>query len=447
MPSDEPVATRFGDLLAEPLRNGIYKSKEHHGSGVKVVNMGELFGHPRLGNVPMKRLELTEAELRKSVLKQGDLLFARRSLVADGAGKCSIVKQVNEPTTFESSIIRARPDSRKVIGDYLYYYFASPQGRELMRTILRQVAVSGIASSDLAELQVPIPSLRIQRSSVDLLEALDDRIDLLRQINATLESIAQSLFKSWFIDFDPVRAKAEGREPEGMDAATAALFPAEFEESGFGPIPSGWKAGCIGDLADVIDCLHSKKPELLRQGRPYLQLSNIRDDGLLDTSSLSYVSDSDYEKWTSRIETREGDCVITNVGRVGAVAQIPTGFRAAMGRNMTAIRLRAGCSYPSFLIELLLSPWMRAEIERRTDVGTILNALNVRSIPTLQFVLSTHAVLSVAEQTLRPLRASMESNLARSVQLAKLRDTLLPRLMSGRLRVPEAKEQVEDALA
>lgn len=304
-----------------------------------------------------------------------------------------------------------------------------------------------LTQGNLNKIQIACPPLSEQDAVIGVLGTLDDRIDLLRHTNVTLESIAHALFKSWFVDFDPVRAKAEGRKPEGMDAATAELFPAEFEASALGPIPKGWKPGCIGDLADVIDCLHSKKPELLQQGRPYLQLSNIRDDGLLDTSSLSYVSDSDYEKWTSRIEASEGDCVITNVGRVGAVAQIPAGFCAAMGRNMTAIRLRAGSTYPSFLIELLLSPWMRAEIERRTDVGTILNALNVRSIPSLQFVLPTHSVLSVAEQTLRPLRASMEYNLARSAQLAKLRDTLLPRLISGKLRLAEAKEQAEDALA
>lgn len=331
--------------------------------------------------------------------------------------------------------------------EYLYHLLRSDFFQGPIAAMSGRSAQAGFNKGDLAAIQVPLPSRAEQRRIASFLDIFERRIALLRQANATLESIAQALFKSWFIDFDPVRAKAEGREPEGMDAATAALFPAEFEESALGPTPRGWKPGCIGDLADVIDCLHSKKPELLQQGRPYLQLSNIRDDGLLDTSSLSYVSDSDYKKWTSRIEAREGDCVITNVGRVGAVAQIPTGFCAAMGRNMTAIRLRAGSAYPSFLIELLLSPWMRAEIERRTDVGTILNALNVRNIPSLKFVLPTHDVLTVAEQTLRPLRASMECNLARSAQLAKLRDTLLPRLISGKLRLAEAKEQAEDALA
>ena len=99
---------RFEDLYAEPSRNGVYKSKEFHGSGAKMVNMGELFGHEFISNQEMKRVQLTEAELKKSSLKDGDLLFGRRSLVEAGAGKCSIVTDIQEPTAFESSIIRVR---------------------------------------------------------------------------------------------------------------------------------------------------------------------------------------------------------------------------------------------------------------------------------------------------------------------------------------------------
>ena len=102
---------RFDELLDEPVRNGIYKRKEHHGHGVKIVNMGEIFAHPRLHAVPMRRVELTESEIARFSVAKGDLLFARRSLVAEGAGKCCVVLDVNEPTTFESSIIRARPDT------------------------------------------------------------------------------------------------------------------------------------------------------------------------------------------------------------------------------------------------------------------------------------------------------------------------------------------------
>src|SRR5690606_35972414 len=132
-------------------------------------------------------------------------------------------------------------------------------------------------------------------------------------------------------------------------------------------------------------CLHAKKPELLPEGRPYLQHNCIREDGLLETAAAAMISDVDYAKWTSRIEVSPGDCVITNVGRVGAVAQVPSGFKAALGRNMTGIRPGDGLP-PTFLIELLMSNYMRREIEQKTDAGTILSALNVKNIPKLRFV-------------------------------------------------------------
>jgi type I restriction enzyme S subunit len=274
---------------------------------------------------------------------------------------------------------------------------------------------------------------------------LDDHIALLRETNATLEAIAKALFKSWSVDFDPVRAKQQGLTPAGLDEATAALFPDSFEESALGSIPSGWQISPIGSLAEVIDCLHSKKPEFVGDGRPFLQLSNIRDDGLLDTAKVNLVSDEDYAKWISRIEATDGDCVITNVGRVGAVAQIPANFRAAMGRNMTAIRLRKEWPYPTFLLELLQSSSMRTEIQLRTDIGTILNALNVRNIPLLRCVTAPREVMGAFESVCRPLRAAMEANVGRTQVLATLRDTLLPRLISGQLRLPEAEALAAEA--
>jgi type I restriction enzyme, S subunit len=114
-----------------------------------------------------------------------------------------------------------------------------------------KAAVPGVNRNHLHTARIVLPPVPEQVRIASLLQSFDDRNDLLRQTNATLETIAQALFKSWFIDFDPVRAKAEGREPEGMDAATAALFPAEFEESALGLIPKGWGITKLGDHLEL----------------------------------------------------------------------------------------------------------------------------------------------------------------------------------------------------
>ena len=164
-------------------------------------------------------------------------------------GKCCLVKQVAETTVFESSIIRARVRNDLADSNYFFYMFSSPIGRYLLGTILRQTAVSGITGNDLVELEVPYPPLPDQKAIAHILGILDDKIELNRKANETLEGIAKALFKSWFIDFDPVRAKVEGRST-GLPDEISKLFPDSFEDSELGEIPGGWEFRGLSEIAN-----------------------------------------------------------------------------------------------------------------------------------------------------------------------------------------------------
>ena len=436
MRSDEYPRIRFADLLSEPLRNGVYKSKEYHGRGAKVVNMGELFGYPRLRDVPMKRVELTDAEVRKSSLRRGDLLFARRSLVAEGAGRCSVVKEVGELTTFESSIIRARLDCQKADSDFVYYYFASPQGRELMRTILRQVAVSGIAGSDLAELTIPVPPIAVQRQCARTLEQIDDRIDLLRQTNATIESIAQALFKSWFVDFDPVRAKAEGREPEGMDAETAALFPSEFEESELGKIPKGWRVGCLGDI--LIQRVERAKPSILTAGLPYVPIECISPKSVFLCESLPG------EQAQSSLTFFKKDDVLFGAMRPYFHKVCIAPFDGVTRTTVFVLQAKKG--HMAFALFAAFDDSTVEFATTHSEGSTIPYAKWTSSLERKRTIIPPATIAAQFESLVTPLLESGMHNTTRSSLLTDLRDTLLPRLISGKLRITEAMEQVEEAL-
>jgi type I restriction enzyme, S subunit len=261
----------FHDLFAVPIRNGVYIPKEFRGSGYFMLNMGELFAFPRIPDMEMERVQLSDIEVEKSVLNPGDLLFARRSLVLSGAGKCSIFVGSPNTTTFESSIIRVRLDKNFASPEFYFYFFNSPQGRSAIESIAEQVAVAGIRGSDLANLLVPYPSIETQRAITHILGSLDDKIELNRRMNTTLEATAHALFQSWFVDFDPVHAKARSEQPSGMDAATAAFFPDHFEDSPLGPIPAGWQAKRIPEAMDL------NPQRRLTQGQiaPYLAMENM----------------------------------------------------------------------------------------------------------------------------------------------------------------------------
>lgn len=322
----------------------------------------------------------------------------------------------------------------------------APDAREMIYGRLNTTVQATLNLKDVSQLPILLPDSGERECISNIIGTLEDKIELNRRMNETLEAMARAIFKSWFVDFDPVRAKAGGEPPEsicrrlGLTPNLLALFPDRLVDSELGEIPEGWASTNIGEIADVIDCLHSKKPERCDTGYPFLQLKNIRDDGLLDMQDTYFVNEGDYLKWTSRMEAKHGDCVVTNVGRVGAVAQIPEGLKAALGRNMTGIRCKSTFPYPTFLIQSLLSDAMRAEIERKMDVGTILNALNVKSIPKLRLVLAGDDLLRQFELVCRPLRQRMEHGFRESRTLANLRDGLLPKLLSGELCVPNETE-------
>jgi type I restriction enzyme S subunit len=321
---------------------------------------------------------------------------------------------------------------------FIYQLLKSPDIREQMLGLSTGTSNSHqrFRPENFLDIEVEVINDENQRKSIaTFLKALDDKIHLNTEISKTLEAIAQAIFKSWFIDFDPVHAKMRGEKPEGMDDATAALFPDSFEESELGLIPKGYHNSTIGGSCAVIDCLHAKKPTLLTEGFPYLQLNTIHDNGVLRTEFSAYISTDDYKKWTGRIEVRHGDCLITNVGRVGAVSQVPEGFSAAIGRNITAIRPDKVIG-PTFLISLLLSEAMKSEIQYWTDSGTILDALNVKSIPKLRYTSSTPDLMLKFEQVVGPLRTRMNQIAQENITIAKIRDALLPRLISGELEIP-----------
>jgi type I restriction enzyme, S subunit len=354
----------------------------------------------------------------KDVTQSADLLGAVARLPVDHA-----------PGRLTQDTVKLEPKGRDVPLDYLYWLLRTPQYRSYCRAHATGTTNLGLARDDFLAFPAPEPS-PAQCKSVETLAAIEDEIELNRRMSQTLESMARALFKSWFVDFDPVRAKSEGRDP-GLPSQVADLFPDSFDESEIGEIPNGWRVATMGSIADVVDCSHAKKPERGASGRPLLQLDNIRQDGVLDMSDLYLIGECDYQAWTVRIEASPGDCVITNVGRVGAVAQVPSDVRAALGRNMTAVRCRSDKPWPTFLVEALRSDSMRDEIVQKTDAGTILDALNVRSIPRLRVVEASGPVLSRFEAVARPLRAKMETIEHESRGLQGLRDAMLPSLLAG----------------
>jgi len=421
----------FGDILPEGTRNGVYKGKSFHGTGVKIVNMGELFAHPRLGDVPMKRIELTQSELERSSLHPGDLLFARRSLVAEGAGKCSIVMEVNEPTTFESSIIRARPDGGRANSLFLYYLFNSPQGRYLLGTILRQVAVSGITGTDLVRLKIPLPPLNQQQAIACILGTLDDKIELNRKMNQTLEEMARAVFKSWFVDFDPVRAKAAGHQPPGLKPDIATLFPNRFEDSELGEIPKGWKIESLDGIADFLNGLALQKfPPQNSRTLPVIKIAQLHKGDSCGADICSSDLPDDYI-------IQDGDVLFSWSGSLEV--EIWCGGPGALNQHLFKVTSPRMQKWFYYL-------WTKHHLNEfrliAADKATTMGHIQRKHISNARVIIPTKPLLQKMDCLMAPLIEQLIACRLQSRTLSALRDTLLPKLLSGELRVPDAERIV-----
>lgn len=220
---------RFGELYSIPTSNGVSRPSAVRGQGFHMINMGELFEYDVINEMPMERVLLSEKEKKKYLVVKGDLLFARQSLVAAGAGKCSIVNNIEEQTTFESHLIRVRLDKIRCCSRYYYYLFKLPYNP--IKAIVNQCAQAGIRGSELQKIKVPYPSVRIQHRIASILSAYDNLIENNKLRIHLLEQIADNLYREWFVRF---------RFP-GQDNA-------EFEDSKIGKIPSTFSVTNMGDV-------------------------------------------------------------------------------------------------------------------------------------------------------------------------------------------------------
>lgn len=353
--------------------------------------------------------------LRKSALHPGDVVIVRTGK----PGTCAVIPEwLNDANCSDLVIARCGAEIRP---RFLCYWINSAAAHHISSHLVGAVQQHfnvGAAKKML----VATPNLFAQDQVILILGSIDDRITLLRETNATLEAIAQALFKSWFVDFDPVRAKAEGRQPEGMDAATAALFPDSFEESELGLVPRGW---CVGSLSEISFISSGKRP-LTRSEVPNKSSCIPLFGG---AGLMGYTSESLYD-----------------------VAQIVTGRVGTLGKVHIA--------YPPFWASdnvLVLSPKMQADFSfvlhwlRSIDVaalnrGSTQPLLTQRDLGSQQGVVPSRALLHAFEEVVGVLYGRIRSQSQQAQTLTQLRDTLLPRLISGQLRLPEAEPLLEKVL-
>ncbi len=400
---------QFVQLLDEPLRNGLTRPARERGQGYKMVNMGELFAHPRIMDVPMDRVAVSEAEGNKYFLKSGDLLFARQSLVLEGAGKCSIFIGSKEPVTYEGHLIRARMNRQIADPLFYYYFFRSPSGRAAINSIVEQVAAAGIRGSDLSRLYVPHPALADQTAIAHILGTLDDKIELNRRMNETLEAMAQVLFKSWFVD------------------------PAQDG------LPEDWREGVLGDIANLLCGYAFKSRDWVEKGVPVVKIGSVKP-GVVDLNEVSFVS-NEVAGEAKRYRLNTADLLIGMTGYVGEVGLVPPTENPPLLNQRVAkfVLERPGTSALSFLYCLTRDTGFKVKVKIRS-YGTAQANVSAAGILSIPVIIPPKAMIDKFNLFGEPILKKILMNFAQSRTLSTLRDTLLPKLISGELRIKDAEK-------
>jgi type I restriction enzyme S subunit len=304
-----------------------------------------------------------------------------------------------------------------------------------------KAAVPGLNRNDLHTAQVSLPELPEQRAIAHILGTLDDKIELNRRMSETLEAMARALFKSWFVDFDPVRAKVEGRDP-GLPQPLADLFPDSFEDSELGEIPRGWEVKPIGDLAEVVggSTPKTERTEYWVGGTHYWvtpkDLSGLSMPVLLDTERK--ITDAGLAQISSGLLPK-GTVLLSSRAPIGylAIAEVPV----AINQGFIAMKPRPGTS------NLFLLRWASAaheEIVSHANGSTFLE-ISKSSFRPIRIVAPSVLVMDAFDRVSRPMYLKVVEHERESRTLAALRDTLLPKLISGEFRLKDAERLLAEA--
>ena len=390
-----------------------------------------------ISNLVNGRLDLSNAEhlseedyvrwTRRVEPRAGDVVFSYETRLGEAA---SIPAELRCCLGRRMGLLRARQG--RVDARFLQYAYLGPQFQETLRSrTVRGSTVDRIPLIDMPRFPIRVPEdIGEQRAIAHILGKLDDKIELNRRMNETLEAMARALFRSWFVDFAPVRAKAEGRDT-GLAPHIANLFPDSFEDSELGEIPRGWKIKSIGDLADVVGgTTPSTKERSYWEGGMHAwatpeDLSALSVPALLDTERR--ITDAGLSQIGSGLLPK-GTVLLSSRAPIGYLAV--TEISVAINQGFIAMMPKAGTSN---LFLLLWASVAHEEIVSRANGSTFLeiSKANFRPIPV---VTPSAYVMQAFEQMARPLYERIVARARESRTLAALRDTLLPRLLSGELR-------------
>jgi type I restriction enzyme S subunit len=400
--------------------------------GIPVISGQHLHGS-RLMDTDYNFVSLKHAEkLKNANVYRGDVVFTH-------AGNIGQVAFIPASSRYERYVISQRqfylrPNLRKVLPEFIAYYFTSAEGQHKLLANTSSSGVPSIAQpvSYLRTIEIPLPPLSEQRAIANILGTLDDKIELNLMMNRVLEAMAQAIFKSWFVDFDPVRTKAKGRDP-GLPKKIADLFPDSFDDSDIGEIPEGWKVGTLDEVAE-----HPRRgvqPDQMGPDTPYIALEHMprRCIALSDWGTAEGLESNKFRFKTGEILFGKLRPYFHKVG----VAPVD----GVCSTDIVVVAPRSSHWFGFVLAHISSVPFV--EYTNASSTGTKMPRTSWSDMAHYKVVIPPKPLAEAFANQIRPIVDCIISSIHESRTIVALRDTLLPRLISGELRVMDAERFLE----
>lgn len=433
MSSDWPLVRL--EEITSVLGDGLHGTPIYDDEGsYHFINGNNLLEGRIVVNEKTKRVSEAEAQKHRKNLNERTILVSINGTLGNIAFYCG------EKVVLGKSACYFNVDVG-VDKHFVRYVLQSETFQSYIHNLATGSTIKNVSLRLMRNFSFQLPNLEVQKRISAVLKALDDRITLLRETNATLEAIAQALFKSWFVDFDPVRAKAEGRQPEGMNATTAALFPDSFKESELGLVPKEWSIGCVSDLAS------QKKGSVNPSASPEVLFEHYSLPAF--DSGQAPVFELGQEIKSNKTPLPEEAVLLSKLNPHIPRVWLPVrhGPNAVCSTEFLAYSPRGGA--PKELIYCLFSSEEFQQKLCQLVTGTSNSHQRVKpdQVLAVKLPIADKPALKAFTEIVRPLFDRVHAGRLQAQTLTQLRNTLLPRLISGQLRLPEAEHAVEAALA
>lgn len=423
--------------LCLKITDGSHYSPKEVSEGIPMYSVKDMtaFG---FSQESAKRVSESEYDLlTKSdcVPKRGDVLIAKDGSVL----KHVFVVDEETKSAVLSSIAILRPDPTKIDSNFLAYALQEPSLKaEILSNYVSGSGVPRIILRDFKNIKIPTPDIRVQRKVSEILKSLEEKIQVNNRISITLEQIAQTFFRSWFVDFDPVRSKGAGEPTAAMDSETSNLFPNSFQDSELGMIPFGWRVASLGSTLSTIESGKRPRGGSQLSGVPSVGAESVRRIGEFNYSATKYIPQEFYvEMPTGKVKPYDVLIYKDGAGAGSFVSMFGEGFpfdKFAINEHVFLLRSNQ-------LPQIYLFHWLNQKSQKSLMVELAqksaqpgLNQQDTKSIPIL---VPSEEVLQAFIRTVEPLIRAILLNSKQNKTLQELRDFLLPRLVSGELHIPD----------